>query len=187
MSDTLIKVDAVYGMWQGERICEIMGYTQEMNHVWTTDTMLDYFDKVLECYDLFRSTNGYVSESFDEIEPLKTETGSNFNPLKHWKHIRDSVIDYCVQFPEREPLEIIKKLGITVEQFQCAVSVNKNKTTMSETGFLSFSYACLQNSPNFAKIGRDYGTGVNTMVFYKKMFRAIKLARTEKMIDSGKI
>ena len=33
MSDTLIKVDAVYGMWQGERICEIMEYTQSMGHV----------------------------------------------------------------------------------------------------------------------------------------------------------
>ena len=88
MSDTLIKVDAVYGMWQGERICEIMQYTHEMGHIWTTDTMLNYFDKLLECYDLYRSTNGYVSESFDEIEPLKTETGSNFNPLKHWKHSR---------------------------------------------------------------------------------------------------
>ena len=186
MSDTLIKVDAVYGMWQGERICEIMEYTQSMGHVWTTDTMLNYFDKLLECYDLYRSTNGYTSESFDEIQPLEMLKGNSSN-LKNWKSIRDSVVDYCVQFPEREPLEIIKKLGLTVEQFQCAVSVNKNKTTMSETGFLSFSYACLQNSPNFAKIGRDYGTGVNTMVFYKKMFRAIKLARTEKMIESGKI
>ena len=187
MSDTLIKVDAVYGMWQGERICEIMEYTQEMEHVWTTDTMLNYFDKLLECYDLYRSTNGYTSESFDEIQPLDVGDITVGNLLKKWKSIRDSVMDYCVQFPEREPLEIIKKLGITVEQFQCAVSVNKNKTTMTETGFQSFSYACLQNSPNFAKIGRDYGTGVNTMVFYKKLFRAIKLARTEKMIDSGKI
>ena len=186
MSDTLIKVDAVYGMWQGERICEIMQYTHEMGHIWTTDTMLNYFDKLLECYDLFRSTNGYVSESFDDIQPLSMSTTTGFN-LVNWKAIRDSVMDYCIQFPEREPYSIIEKLGITVEQFQCAVSVNKNKTVMNSQQFRSFSYACLEDNPNFAKIGRDYGTGVNTMKFYKKLFRAIKLARTEKMIDSDKI
>jgi hypothetical protein len=45
---------------------------------------------------------------------------------------------------------------------------------MSESGFRSFSIACLSDKPNFAKIGRDFGTGVNTMKFYKKLFRAVK-------------
>jgi hypothetical protein len=45
---------------------------------------------------------------------------------------------------------------------------------MSESGFRSFSIACLSDKPNFAGIGRQYGTGVNTMKFYKKLFRKIK-------------
>ena len=185
MTDTFIKVDAVYGMWQGERICEIMGYTQDMNHVWTTDTMLNYFDKLLECYDLYRSTNGYVSESFDTIQPL--ELNNLRSSLEKWQQIRNSVLDYSKQFHNIEVMDILDKLGVSLDDFYKAVTVNKKQNTMTETGFRSFSYACLEDNPNFAKIGRDYGTGVNTMVYFKKLFRAIKLARTEKMIDSGKV
>ena len=177
MTDTFIKVDAVYGMWQGERICEIMGYTQGDGHVWTADTMLNYFDKLLQCYDLFRSTNGFMSESFDTIPPLEL-AGLRTN-LEKWQHIRNSVLDYSKQFPTVEVADIILKLGISISDFQTAVSVNKNKTIMNETQFRSFSYVCLEDKPNFAKIGRDYGTGVNTMLYYKKLFRAVKIARTE--------
>jgi hypothetical protein len=184
MTDTFIKVDAVYGMWQGERICEIMGYTQDMGHVWTTDTMLNYFDKLLQCYDLFRSTNGFMSESFDTIPTLELE-GLRTN-LEKWQHIRNSVLDYSKQFPTVEVADIILKLGISIEDFQTAVSVNKNKTIMNESGFRSFSYACLTDKPNFAGIGREYGTGVNTMKFYKKLFRTIKEQRGQ-MIDNDKV
>lgn len=175
MTDTLIKVDAVYGMWQGERICEIMGYTQDMGHVWTDETILNYFDKLLECYDLFRSTNGFVSESFDTIPPLELD---GLSQLQQWQHIRNSVLDYGKQFPHVEIMDILNKLGVTLDEFYKAVTVNKKQNIMNETGFRSFCYACLTDKPNFAKIGRDYGTGVNTMVYFKKLFRAIKLART---------
>jgi hypothetical protein len=176
MSDTLIKVDAVYDMWQGERICEIMEYTYEMGHVWTTDTMLNYFEKLTECYDLYRSTNGYVSDSFDNIEPLQF---GNVSMLNKWKHIRNSVMDYSVQFPNVEVLDIIHKLGVTLDEFYAAVTVNKKQNKMSEDAFRQFCYACLTDNPNFAKIGRDYGTGINTMKYFKKLFRAIKIAGTD--------
>ena len=80
----------------------------------------------------------------------------------------------CFQYPNIEVVDVIEKLGLTVEQFIVAVTVNKCKTIMTETGFRSFSYACLSDNPNFAKIGRDYGTGVNTMKYYKKLFRGIQ-------------
>ncbi len=177
MTDTFIKVDAVYGMWQGERICEIMGYTQENDHVWTSDTMLNYFDKLLQCYDLFRSTNGFMSESFDTIPPLKLD-GLRTN-LEKWQHIRNSVLDYSKQFPNAEVMDILDKLGVSLDEFYTAVTVNKKQNIMNETQFRSFCYACLADNPNFAKIGRDYGTGVNTMLYFKKLFRAVKMARTE--------
>lgn len=183
MSDTLIKVDGVYGMWQGERIAEIMQYTQDMGHVWTTDTMLNYFDKLLECYDLFRSTNGFMSQSFDTIPPLNLK---GLTSLQQWQHIRNSVLDYSKQFPNVEVMDILNKLDISLDDFYKAVTVNKKQNFMNETQFRSFCYACLTDNPNFAKIGRDYGTGVNTMVYFKKLFRAIKTARTE-MIDSDKV
>ena len=183
MSDTLIKVDGVYGMWQGERICEIMEYTQDAGHVWTTDTMLNYFEKLVECYDLFRSTNSFMSQSFDTIPPLQLD---GLTSLQRWQHIRNSVLDYGKQFPTVEIMDILDKLGVSLDEFYTAVTVNKKQNAMNETGFRSFCYACLEDNPNFAKIGRDYGTGVNTMVYFKKLFRAIKIARTE-MIDSDKV
>ena len=183
MTDTFIKVDGVYGMWQGERIAEIMEYTQDVGHVWTTETMLNYFDKLLECYDLFRSTNGFMSQSFDTIPPLEL---SGLSPIQKYQHIRNSVLDYSKQFPDIEVMDILNKLGITLDQFYQAVTVNKKQNAMNETGFRSFCYACLEDKPNFAKIGRDYGTGVNTMVYFKKLFRAVKIARTE-MNDSDKV
>jgi hypothetical protein len=125
-----------------------------------------------------------MSESFDTIPPLELD-GLRTN-LEKWQHIRNSVLDYSKQFPTVEVADIILKLGISISDFQTAVSVNKNKTIMNETQFRSFSYVCLEDKPNFAKIGRDYGTGVNTMVYYKKLFRAIKMARTE-MIDNDKV
>lgn len=182
MSD-LIQVDGVYGMWQGERIAEIMEYTQDMGHVWTVDTMLNYFEKLLECYDLFRSTNGFTARSFDLIEPLKLD---GLTSLQQWQHIRNSVLDYATQFPTVEVMDILNKIGISLDEFYKAVTVNKKQNNMNETQFRSFCYACLLDKPNFAKIGRDYGTGVNTMVYFKKLFRAIKSARTE-MIDSDKV
>lgn len=172
----LIAVDAVYGMWQGERICEIMGFTQDMGHVWTNDTMLDYFEKLVECHDLFVSTNGYMSNTYESIEPLCLK---GFTRLVEWKHIRNAVLDYTKQFPDVPVIDIIEKLGITLEQFFIAVTVNKKSNMMTRDQFIEFCNECLGDKPNFAKIGRDYGTGVNTMVYFKKLFRAIKLARTK--------
>ena len=99
-----------------------------------------------------------------------------------WQLIRDSVTKLAFQFPNVEVADIILKLGLTIEEFQTAVSVNKNKTIMTETGFRSFSIACLSDKPNFAGIGREYGTGVNTMKFYKKLFRGVKEQQGQ-MID----
>ena len=169
MSDTLIKVDAVYDMWQGERVCEILGYTN--GHEWDRNSILNYLETLVYVHDMWVEKGSFYSEGFDSITPLNF---GRLNPLQRYKLIRDSVHQTALQFPTMEVADIIIKLGISIEDFQTAVSVNKNKTIMNETGFRSFSIACLTDKPNFAKIGRDFGTGVNTMKFYKKLFREVK-------------
>ena len=169
MSDTLIKVDAVYDMWQGERICEILGYTK--GHEWDRNSILNYLETLVYVHDMWVEKGSFYSEGFDSVAPLDF---GRLNPLQRYKLIRDSVHQTALQFPTIEVADIIIKLGISIEDFQTAVSVNKNKTIMNETGFRSFSIACLADKPNFAKIGRDFGTGVNTMKFYKKLFREVK-------------
>ena len=169
MSDTLIKVDAVYDMWQGERICEILGYTK--GHEWDRNSILNYLETLVYVHDMWVEKGSFYSEGFDSVAPLDF---GRLNPLQRYKLIRDSVHQTALQFPTMEVADIIIKLGISIEDFQTAVSVNKNKTIMNETGFRSFSIACLADKPNFAKIGRDFGTGVNTMKFYKKLFREVK-------------
>jgi len=166
----LVKnTDAVYGMWQGERICEILGYTK--GHEWDRNSILNYLETLVYVHDMWVEKGSFYSEGFNSIAPLDF---GRLNPLQRYKLIRDSVHQTALQFPKMEVADIIIKLGISIEDFQTAVSVNKNKTIMNETGFRSFSIACLADKPNFAKIGRDFGTGVNTMKFYKKLFREVK-------------
>ena len=166
----LVKnTDAVYGMWQGERICEILGYTK--GHEWDRNSILNYLETLVYVHDMWVEKGSFYSEGFNSIAPLDF---GRLNPLQRYKLIRDSVHQTALQFPTMEVADIIIKLGISIEDFQTAVSVNKNKTIMNETGFRSFSIACLADKPNFAKIGRDFGTGVNTMKFYKKLFREVK-------------
>jgi hypothetical protein len=170
--------DVVYGMWQGERICEILGYVGE--HEWDKNSILKYLETLVYVHDKWIESGGFLAEEFDLIEPL--DFGSATSPLIRWQAIRDSVFNLATQFPTVEVADIILKLGISIEEFQTAVSVNKNKTIMNESGFRSFSIACLADKPNFAGIGREYSTGVNTMKFYKKLFRTVKEQQGQ-MID----
>jgi len=172
------NTDAVYGMWQGERICEILGYTG--GHEWDRDSILNYLETLVHVHDKWIESGGHFAAEFELIQPL--DFGGVTSPLMRWQLIRDSVTKLAFQFPNIEVADIILKLGLTIEEFQTAVSVNKNKTIMTETGFRSFSIACLSDKPNFAGIGREYGTGVNTMKFYKKLFRGVKEQQGQ-MID----
>lgn len=170
MQAPLVKnTDAVYGMWQGERICEILGYTK--GHRWDKHSIINYLETLVYVHDMWIEKGAFYSENFDSIKQVEF---GKLNSLQRYKLIRDSVHQSALQFPTVPVADIILKLGISIEEFQTAVSVNKNKTIMNETGFRSFSIACLADKPNFAKIGRDFGTGVNTMKFYKKLFRELK-------------
>ena len=171
-----ITKDAVYDMWLGERLCEILGYTDGTDHEWNKTTMLDYLTRLVDIHDQFVSTGGYIAFDGDSIPPLEF---SGVNNLENWKLIRDSVLSYSQQYPEVPVLDIIRQLGLSLPQFIQAVTVNKARHIMTEQEFQSLCDACLADKPNFAKIGRDHKTGVNTMKFYKKLFRGIRSAKTD--------
>lgn len=170
-----ITRDAVYDMWLGERVCEILGYNSGLGHEWTKSDILTYLETLVEVHDKFIETGGYLAYSLDEIQPLQMSG----NKANDWKHIRDSVLLYAKQYPEVPVLDIIKKLGLSLPQFIEAVTVNKARHIMTEQEFQSLCAACLADKPNFAKIGRDHQTGKNTMGYYKKLFRTIKTAKTD--------
>lgn len=171
-----ITVDAVNDMWMGRRIAEIMGYAHE-DHVWDTDSMLDYLEKLVECHDAFVNNNGFVSATPDAIKPLSRKDFPN--PLTWWKAIREAVIAYSQQHPSMNPVDVMHKLGITQKEFFTAVTVNKAKYDLTEDQLRELCDKVGARNPiPSASIGRQYGITRATMNYFNKLGDAIRTART---------
>jgi len=165
--------DAVQGMWMGQRICDVLGY--DSDHVWDDQSILKYLETLVMVHDEWASSGGFYATGVDAIQPLSMPK----NPCQATALIRNAVYEFSMRFHKVPPMDIITKLGVTIEQFQQAVSGNKESSVlMDESKFRLFCSTCLTANPNYAKIGRDFGVGVNTMVYYKKLFRGIMCAWT---------
>jgi hypothetical protein len=171
-----ITVDAVNEMWMGERIAEIMGYTNP-DHEWDTDSMLDYFEKLVECHDAFVNNNGFVSATPDAIKPLSRKDFTN--PLSWWKAIREAVIAHSQQHPTLNPVDVIIKLGITQQEFFTAVTVNKVKYDLTETELRELCDKVGARNPNLSAIGRQYKITRATMNYFRRLGNAVRTARTD--------
>lgn len=171
-----ITVDAVNEMWMGQRIAEIMGYANP-DHEWDTNSMLDYLEKLVECHDAFVNNNGFVSATIDTIKPLQNKDFPN--PLSWWKEIRDAVISYSQQNPNTNPVDIIKKLGISQQEFFTAVTVNKAKYDLTEDELRQLCDMVGAHNPNLSAIGRQYKITRATMNYFRKLGNAIRTARTD--------
>ena len=166
--DVAISVDAVYGMWQGERIAEILGYPGMDG--WDDKKMLHYLETVTYVHDKFIYTEGFGGvNGFESIQPLNVPTTGNLT--FRWKLIRDSVKSLVKQYPDTLITVILAKLGVSLHDFIRAVTSGKAEYYMNETEFNNFNTELMWDYPNFADIGRRYKTGVNTMNFYKALYK----------------
>ena len=177
----MVSKDAVFDMWQGERIAEILGYVK--GREWTNDTILEYLETLLYVHDLWAEYGGIYYANESDIIPLQFP--ESYNSLQKWKLIRDSVMAAAHQHPTLHIIDILKRLNVSLEQFICAVSINKHKHVMTEDEFRNFSDSMI-NAENrgYAHIARLFQTGKTTMTYWKKLFR---VSRDIKKLNNGKV
>lgn len=176
----MVHKDAVLDMWLGERIAEILGYTDK--YEWDDSSIIKYLETLTYVHDVWAEYGGVFYPSEKDITPLQfPESWSN---LQKWKLIRDSVIAAAHQHPNLAVIVILERLGITLEQFISAVTVNKYKHVMTPDEFVKFSEVMTESSkPNYANICRIFQTGKTTMKYWKRLFRVsrdIKSKTTER-------
>ena len=164
----MVSKDAVFDMWQGERIAEILGHVK--GREWTNDTILEYLETLLYVHDLWAEYGGIYYANESDIIPLQFP--ESYNSLQKWKLIRDSVMAAAHQHPTLHVIDILKRLNVSLEQFICAVSVNKHKHVMTEEEFRNFSMLMIDtDGKNYSAIARLFQTGKTTMTYWKKLFR----------------
>lgn len=177
----MVSKDAVFDMWQGERIAEILGYVK--GREWTNDTILEYLETLLYVHDLWAEYGGIYYANESDIMPLQFP--ESYNSLQKWKLIRDSVMAAAHQHPTLHIIDILKRLNVSLEQFICAVSINKHKHVMTEDEFRNFSDSMINaEDRGYAGIARLFQTGKTTMTYWKKLFR---VSRDIKKLNSGKV
>ena len=168
--DITISVNAVHDMWQGERIAEILRYPGIAG--WDNTKILHYLTTVTNVHDKFIETSCYGGvNGFESIEPLNMP--ANMKMLNRWKMVRDSVKAIVNQYPTIPILVILAQIGVSLHDFIQAVTGGKAVRYMNETEFSSFNAELMGENPNFAGIGRRYQTGVNTMNFYKTLYKKL--------------
>lgn len=177
----MVSKDAVFDMWQGERIAEILGYVK--GREWTNETILEYLETLLYVHDLWAEYNGIYYANESDIVPLQFP--QSYSNLQKWKLIRDSVMAAAHQHPMLHVIDILKRLDVTLEQFICAVSINKHKHVMTEEEFRNFSTQMIEiEGKGYASIARLFQTGKSTMTYWKKLFRVSKDIRKS---NNGKV
>lgn len=177
----IVSKDAVHDMWLGERVAEILGYVR--SHDWDNESMLNYLETLTYVHDVWAEYGGIYYATVDDIKPLQFSEDNN--NLQKWKLIRDSVMAAAHQHPTLHIIDILKRLNVSLEQFICAVSINKHKHVMTEDEFRNFSDSMI-NAENrgYARIARLFQTGKTTMTYWKKLF---KVSRDIKKSNSGKV
>ena len=158
-----------------------MGYVAD--HEWTDDTILEYLETLLYVHDLWAEYGGIYYRNESDIVPL--QFSESYTNLQKWKLIRNSVIAAAHQHPYLQVIDILKRLNVSLEQFICAVSVNKHKHVMTEEQFRDFSTLMVETEgKNYAGIARLFQTGKTTMTYWKKLF---KVSRDIKKLNNRKV
>lgn len=161
-----IDVDAVNGMWQGDRIAQILGTDYgdpEQLATWLT-TVVDVHDKWVETHDNY-------AVSFDEIRPLELLEG----PLpSQWGQIRRAV-KYCVTtFPVGSLVDVLKKLMIDPDLFMTAFTTGKFPQKMTYERLHALEVDMLAVKPNYAEVGRKHGIPRQVIVNFRQLLAPVK-------------
>jgi hypothetical protein len=158
-----ISSDAINGMWMGDRIAQIKGL-----NLTNRRDILTWLEAVVEIHDMFVAE--FLANKFDELQPLELPT----NPLQRWKMIRDAVIIAVRQFDDvTGVLDVLNKLGVTLDEFMIAMSTNKFEGEMNETKFLAFEQAMCSPRPVYMQIVRKYGVNRNLIKTFQELYEPL--------------
>lgn len=158
-----INSDAINGMWMGDRIAYLKGYDLSNSR-----DILSWLEAVTELHDQFVAE--FMGGSFDDLQPLELPT----NPLQRWKIIRDSVANAINQFTNvTSVLDVIDKLGISLDEYMTAFSTNKFGGYIDRKTFLEFESEMISERPIYMKIVRKYGLNRNMVKSFQELYEPL--------------
>ena len=158
-----LNSDAINGMWMGDRIAQLKGYNLD-----DPKDILSWLEAVTELHDLFVAE--FMGGSFNDLQPLELPT----NPLQRWKIIRDSVANCVKQFSEvTSVLDVIDKLGVTLDEYMTAFSTNRFGGYMDREKFAQFESDMCRKRPNYMELVRKYGLNRNIVKGFRELYDPI--------------
>jgi hypothetical protein len=159
-----INSDAINGMWMGDRIAYLKGFDLTNRR-----DIISWLEAVTEIHDQFVAE--FLADKFDDLQPLEQLPT---NPLQRWKIIRDSVMNAVRQFENvTGVLDVLNKLGITLDEFMVAMTTNKFDGEMDEAKFLAFEQAMCSSRPIYMQIVRKYGVNRNLIKSFQELYEPI--------------
>ena len=161
-----IDADAVNGMWQGDRIAQILGTDYE-----DPEQLAQWLSTVVDVHDKWAETHDNYAVSFDDLRPLELMEGS---VVSQWGQIRRGV-KYCVTtFPVRSVVDVLEKLVIDADLFMTAFTTNKFPQKMTYERLRALEADMLADKPNYAEVGRKHGIPRQVIVNFRQLFAPIK-------------
>ena len=158
-----LNSDAINGMWMGDRIAYLKGYDLSNRR-----DILSWLEAVVEIHDQFVAE--FMANKFDDLQPLDLPD----NPLVRWKIIRDSVYNAVKQFTDvTSVLDVIDKLGVTLDEYMTAFSTNKFGGYMDRKTFAKFESEMLAERPTYMKIVRKYGLNRNMVKSFQELYEPL--------------
>lgn len=161
-----INDDAINGMWQGNRVADILGtdFTDD-------DSVLQWLTTIVDVHDKWAESQGNYAVSFEEIPPLELMEGS---VVSQWGQIRRAV-KYCVTtFPVRSVVDVLEKLRVDADLFMTAFTTNKFPQKMSYDRLRSLEADMLAEKPNYAEVGRKHGIPRQVIVNFRNLLAPIR-------------
>lgn len=161
-----ITDDGVNGMWQGDRIADILktDFTDPEDLLTWLTTVTDVHDKWVENQDNY-------GVSFDDIRPMELMDGPL---LSQWAQIRRGV-KYCVTtFPVQSVVDVLEKLCIDANLFMTAFTTNKFPQKMTYDRLRSLEVDMLAEKPNYAEVGRKHGIPRQVIINFRSLLAPIK-------------
>lgn len=172
-----LNSNAINGMWMGDRIANIKGYDLTNQR-----DILSWLETLVEVHDQYVAE--YLGASFNDLEPLVLPT----NPLVRWRIIRDTVTNAVKQFADvTSVLDVLDKLGVTLDEYMVAVSTNKYTGSIDRETFAQFESDICRKRPNYMELVRKYGINRNMMKTFREIYEPLVIRQHGHGNDVGMI